>query len=347
MAEKEFIPIAAHFDLTYRCNLRCIHCYIPESSRYPSVSCEEELTAKEIYYILDQLSECKTLFINFSGGEIFTRHDTLDIIEYARGKKFHVSLMTTGTIGFNEYMVNRIADIGIRVVDISIYSTESEIHDSITGVPGSFYRTIKAVELLNERGVKIRLKCPLMKKNIGTFRGVIELAKFYGIYYAFDPNITSSGDGDKRPLYLRLSDEDLSDYYAYDIQVSGDRGAVEMHPPLCDEKLSEGPCGGGRFSCYISPCGDVQPCVEINMICGNLKEKPFKWIWDNSEEMLMVRAIQRKDLRNCADCPKPDFCFRCMGQSYRESGDLLAPVEEFCRMAKVRHRVTEEVSLSG
>lgn len=347
MAERESIPIGVHFDLTYRCNLRCVHCYLPEGSRHITANREEELTTQEVYGILDQLAESGTLFATFSGGEIFVRRDILDIIEYARKKKFHVSLKTTGTIGFDERTADRLADAGMRGIEISVYSAEPEVHDSITGVPGSLNRTIRTIELLNEREIKIKLNCPLMKNNIGTLRSVPELAESYGIPWAFDPSITVGKYGDRRPAHLRMSDEELAEYCTFEMEVPGSRNtgeAEEIKLPLSDEQLSEGPCGGARFSSYISPYGDVQPCIEINMICGNLREQSFMEIWENSEEMLMVRAIMRKDQKKCPDCPEPDLCFRCMGQSYIESGDLLAPAEEFCRIAKMRRQVRDQAA---
>lgn len=110
MAEKACIPIAVHFDLTHRCILRCKHCYLPEKDRYPSSGYREELkkqnrselTTQEVYGILDQLAEYGTLFLCFSGGEIFVRRDMMDIIQYAKEKRFNVSLMTTGNAGFDE-----------------------------------------------------------------------------------------------------------------------------------------------------------------------------------------------------------------------------------------------------
>ena len=357
-AEKACIPLAVHFDLTYRCNLRCIHCYLPERDRYPSQSYKEELkrqnrtelTTQEIYGILDQLAECGTLFLTFSGGEIFLRRDIMDILEYARKKRFNVSLLTTGTTGFDETVADRLADMGVHTVDISLYSSDSEVHDSVTLVPGSFDRTIKAIELSRERGIKVRIKCPLMKANIGTYDSLTALAESYGVHWVFDPNLTTEKDGGKRPTYLRVDDNELREYYSSIMQMSeGERkdDKREISAPICDDALDENPCGASHSSCYISPYGDVQPCIEITMICGSLREKPFKDIWENSAAMLAVRSIKVKDLRKCLDCPGPDYCQRCMGQAYAEHGDMLYPSEELCRHVKTHHQIQAEVRQNG
>ncbi len=354
MAEKACIPLAVHFDLTYRCNLRCIHCYLPERDRYPSPSYREELkgqnraelATQEIYGILDQLAECGTLFLTFSGGEIFLRHDIMDIVGYARKKRFNVSLLTTGTIGVDENTADRFADMGVHAVDISLYSDESEVHDSVTMVPGSFSKTIKAIELFNERGMKVRIKCPLMKTNVGTHRSLTALAESYGVDRVFDSNLTTEKDGGKRPTYVRMDDDELRGYYSSVMEMSeGERGedTRKISAPIGDDPLDGNPCGASHSSCYISPYGDVQPCIEITMICGSLRKKPFKEIWENSEAMLTVRSIKAKDMRKCSDCTEPNYCHRCMGQAYAEHGDLLAPVEELCRNLRTYRQIHKEV----
>jgi radical SAM protein with 4Fe4S-binding SPASM domain len=358
-AARATIPIAAHFDLTYRCNLNCIHCYLPEKDRYPSLNYVEELkeqnraelTTGEVYGVLDQLAECGTLFLNLSGGEIFVRHDILDIVGYARKKRFNVSLMTTGTTGIDEDVADKVADMGIHFVDISIYSSESEVHDSVTRSSNSFNKTIKTVELFRERGIKLRFKCPVMKNNVETYKGVAALAESYGAIFRTDPNITVRKDGDKRPTYLGMDDNELEKYFAFLVEMDKrreEKKEAEVSDPLCDDPLNEipigeNPCSASHSTCYISPYGDVQPCIDINMICGNLREMSFEEIWKESPEMLSVRAIKKGDLKKCPDCPEPDYCHRCMGQSYVEHGNLLFPSEVSCRTIKMRRQILKGV----
>jgi radical SAM protein with 4Fe4S-binding SPASM domain len=352
-AEEAFVPLSVHFDLTYRCNLHCIHCYIPEKERHPSASYREELreqnrtdlATQEVFNILDQLADCGTLFLDFSGGEIFVRSDIMDILSYSMSKRFSVSLMITGTIGFNENTADRLSDIGIQSVDISLYSAEPEVHESITRVPGSFNKTMKAIELLKERKINTRIKCPIMKTNVRTYKSLVPLAESYGVDWMLDPGITIGKDGYKNPANLRINDDELKEYYSFimeTIKINKEKELNEKPAPKCDDILDVNPCGASHSSCYISPYGDIQPCIEIPINCGNLREKSFKDLWTNSEEMLMVRGIKRKDLRNCLDCPNPDYCHRCIGQAYTESGDLFAPSEEFCRNIKIRNQARKE-----
>jgi MoaA/NifB/PqqE/SkfB family radical SAM enzyme len=129
-AARKKIPFSCHFDLTYHCNLNCVHCYVVKEDR-------PELNTAEVKSILDQLAAAGTLYLSFSGGEIFTREDFFEIAEYARKLHFALRLLTNGTL-IDEETADRIAALNPDLVSISIYSANPEIHDEITSVPGSF-----------------------------------------------------------------------------------------------------------------------------------------------------------------------------------------------------------------
>jgi len=354
-AEQKTIPLAVHFDLTYRCNLHCIHCYLPEKDRYPSQEYKEELkknnrselSTEEVFDTLDQLKEAGTLFITFSGGEIFLRSDILDIVEYAREKRFSVSLMTTGTVNFSPKVAKTLASLGLQAVDISVYSSQPETHDSITQKPGSFQKTINSISHLRKRGIKVTLKCPLMKNNSDSYKGIVDLADTYGTDYVIDPSITLGKDGNQRQAELRLSEQELLKYYSFSNRINAkeeESDSEDISAPICEDFDSSYPCGASHSSCYISPYGEVQPCIEITMDCGNIREENFEKVWKNSNKMNKVRKVERENLEHCDDCPHPKYCHRCIGQSYLEHGSLRAPSDENCKHMKLQAQLTEEVN---
>lgn len=353
-AEEASIPLAVHFDLTYRCNLRCIHCYLPERNRHLSAGYREELKREnrhelethEVLEVLDQLAECGTLFLAFSGGEIFVRDDALDIIEYARKKRFGLSLMTTGTIRFDEKIADRLAEFGMQVVDVSVYSADPEIHDSVTRVPGSFNKTIECVKLLSDRNIKTRIKCPLMKANAQSFRGLVDLANQYEVDFLFDTQLAPRIDGDKRPKLLEMDYQEQEAYYRYTLQMNrnfGDPEIDESSDSTFSAMMDGSPCSASHSSCYISPYGDVLPCLDISIPCGNLREVPFREIWADAEGMILVRSVKRSDLRKCPDCPETGYCHRCIGSAYSEHRDLLAPATAFCKRTKMWNKIEKEI----
>jgi MoaA/NifB/PqqE/SkfB family radical SAM enzyme len=177
-AAREKIPLVCHFDLTYRCNLSCVHCYVVRED-------QPELSTSEIKDIMDQLAEAGTLYLTFSGGEIFTREDFFQIAEYARGLHFALRLMTNATL-IDEQVADRVAALFPDLVSISIYSTTPEIHDGITLVPGSLARTVRAAKTLRDRKVKLEIGSVFMSQNINDYSKVYEFALSVGATFRGD-----------------------------------------------------------------------------------------------------------------------------------------------------------------
>jgi radical SAM protein with 4Fe4S-binding SPASM domain len=97
-------------------------------------------------------------------------------------------------------------------------------------------------------------------------------------------------------------------------------------------------CSAGHYICFISPEGDVTPCVQLPIRCGNVRTNGFGWIWRHSPEMLKIRQLRMKDIRGCNDCPHLPWCARCPGLAYLEDGDLLGPSSAACWMAEAREK---------
>src|SRR5947209_6024532 len=118
------IPISVHLDVTYRCNERCVHCYLDHDDL-------GEMTTAEIKDILDQLAEAGVFFLVLSGGEVLMRRDFFDIVEHARGLLFNVKIKTNGVM-IREPEARRIRELGVEQIQISVYSHRPEVHDAIT-----------------------------------------------------------------------------------------------------------------------------------------------------------------------------------------------------------------------
>ena len=128
------VPLAIHMDVTYRCNERCVHCYLDHDDH-------GEMTTAEIKGVLDQLAEAGVFFLTFSGGEVFMRRDFLELVEYARGLMFNVKIKTNAVM-IGEVEAQRIRQLGIDTIQVSLYSHRPEVHDAITKLPHSFERSV-------------------------------------------------------------------------------------------------------------------------------------------------------------------------------------------------------------
>ena len=312
------IPLYLFFELTRRCNLDCVHCYIARKKR-------KELSTREIKEILNQLAEANSLIINFSGGEVFQRPDFLEIAHHAKKNKFAIKIFTNGTL-IDPKMAKEIAVLSPLRVEITIYSTGSEIHDRITRVPGSLKLSLKALKELAKNRVPLRIKCPLMKYNVRDYKAVIDLAKSLNCQYQIDPTIFPKTDGSGQPIRLRINDEDLKN--------------VLTDPSLQDDRPRNGgieaPCSAGHNSCAISSYGDVYPCIMIPVAMGSLRRESFKNIWHNCNRLEKFRNIRRNDLKECKGCKISFSCTRCPGLAYLEDRNLLGPSKRACQIAKIK-----------
>jgi radical SAM protein with 4Fe4S-binding SPASM domain len=340
-------PLSVHFDLTYRCNERCVHCYLDHDDH-------GELTTAECLAVMEELARAGTLFLTFSGGEIFLRPDLYEILAAARRLHFDVSLKSNALLVTQERAA-RLREFGVRRVQISVYSDIPEVHDAITKVPGSLQRTLAAIPLLLEQGLQVKLACPLMRENLLAYRGVMALAEKIGIPYVLDLTITPMMDGSEGPLLHRIPVSSLlpvmqdPTLHACKPQPSAEAArAMKDYPTAIGSAVSsviessayeDLPCSAGHNSCYISPYGDVFPCVQLPQAAGNLRRERFSDIWYHAPQLERLRGIRESQLPVCSRCEIRSYCERCPGLALMEGGDLLGAYERACELAEQKARL--------
>jgi len=326
-AQRLGVPLSVHFDLTYRCNERCEHCYLDHDDH-------GEMTTAEVRDVLHQLADAGVLFLTLSGGEALLRGDCFEIIEYARSLSFNVKLKTNGIL-LREQEARRLLELGVEQVQISVYSHRPEVHDAITKAPGSLKRTLGAIRLLRSQGMKVTMANVLMRRNRGDSEGVRALALEAGAVYKLDPTITPMMDGNTSVLRHRVDASELSSFF-HNPNLVGDVETFCAPPAPVDESIREGlPCSAGHTSCYISPYGDLYPCVQFPLPCGNLRRQQFLEIWRNSPQLAEVRSIRGKNLSTCSSCAHLGSCTRCPGLAYME-GNMRGPSTVDCEKSFVR-----------
>ena len=320
------IPLTVHWELTNKCNLRCVHCYIvPEPGN-------KELGLEDTKSILGQLSRQGCLYLVFSGGEIFTRQDFFEIAGYARKKGFALRLLTNGTL-INAKVADQIKEISPLSVEMSLYGASAGIHEAITQTKGSFAQTMQAFKLLRKRGIKTVVKSSLMRKNLGEFEGLQKLAKKLGANFVYDPTIVARNDRSKELFKYKLKDDDLKGFFSSKVQL------IKREPVEIPDNAWM--CNAGLNTLSISAHGQVYPCVAIRKKCGDLKKEDFAEVW-SSAVLSRIRAIRLADLWKCKSCSLLSYCDRCPGLADLEDNDILGPSTAACQLARVRQGILEE-----
>lgn len=319
----DYICFLIHWDLTYKCNLRCRHCYVTEEK------VREEVSYLKAKSIIDELKQMGCLHLAFSGGEILLRDDFFAIASYCRKQGFALRLMTNGTL-IDESISERIASLYPLTVGMSIYAADKSLHDAITSVIGSFDRTINAVHLLKKKNLRVILKFLLMQDNAKEFRAVKSLAESMGVEFLFDICVVTSDSGSGAPLKYRLNRAQLKDFF------------ISNDIPLFEREAQEEAllCSAGRNNIFITPYLDVYPCIGIKYKIGNLWESSLRDLW-HSAKLNLIRGIRTRDLYKCAQCELRQFCGRCFGIAMAEDGDIFGPSNFDCTVAAVKKEVLE------
>jgi AdoMet-dependent heme synthase len=321
------VPLSVQLDLTYRCNERCIHCYLDHDDH-------GEMTTAEIRGLLDQLAEAGVFFLTLSGGEVFMRRDFLDIVEYARSLMFCVKIKTNAFM-IREKEAKRLRDLMVQDVQVSIYSHRPEVHDAITLLPGSLKRTIEGIRQLRAQGVNVVVANVLMMQNLSDSAQVKELAGELGAGFTIDPTITPGMDGDRSTLRLGIGMPELHEVFR-DSDLVGDVDQFCAPPPAVNQEvMRELPCSAGHTACYISPYGELFPCVQFPLPSGNVRSQKFIDIWRHSAQLNEVRTITLADLPVCSGCIHVGACSRCPGLAYME-GNMRGPSALDCEKSFAR-----------
>jgi AdoMet-dependent heme synthase len=321
------VPLGVQVDLTYRCNERCVHCYLDHDDH-------GEMTTAEIKHLLDEMAEAGVFVVTFSGGEIFLRKDFFEILEHARLRTFCVRLKTNAVL-IREREAHRLRELGVESIQVSIYSHRPEVHDAITLIPGSLKRSVDAIRFLKTQGIKVIIANVLMTDNMQDYPGVHALAAELGVECTLDPTVTPMMDGNRSTVKLGVNHEALR-------QVFRDPSLVDNVEEYCaipgkpdEDALEALPCSAGHTSCYVSPYGDVYPCVQFPLPTGNVRQQRFVDIWRHSDKMNEVRSIRLKHLTTCTQCSHVAACSRCPGLAYME-GNMRGPSSQDCEKSFAR-----------
>ncbi|HST22424.1 MAG TPA: radical SAM protein [Blastocatellia bacterium] len=329
--EKAHRLFSAHWELTYRCNEQCSHCYLDVLP--PNQDVPGELSTEECFRVIDEIVELGALNLLLSGGEILARRDFFQIAEYARSKRLLLRLFTNGIL-ITPQVADQLAALHPYGIEISLYGSDPETHDRITQRERSWELTIRALKLLRERGVRTKMKVPLMRENYGQLRELEKLADELGAEFRYDTTITPKDNGSLSPLKHRLTYGQLVEVFR-EVLVA-DAWATRRVSP--DART----CGITLNSIAIDPYGNVFPCVQTRELAGNVREQSLKKIWEESIVWKELGNLTISELPVCRECELVNLCVRCHGLAQVEDGDLYGPALANCREALARRQVLIE-----
>jgi len=305
--------ISIIFDVTNRCNLRCKHCYNDSGTKR-----DDELTFEEIKKMVDTFADIGVLNMVLSGGEPLLHPHIFDIIEYIRSKPMSCIIFTNGTLITKE-VAKRFKELSILSVAISIDGATPETNDSFRGIPKSFEKTAKAIEILKEAEIPVRVNVCLHKGILDEFDDLLNLFRKWEITdYSIWP-VSYTGRLEE-PDFIITPEEykkvlkQLKEYESTE--------GVKNELPYVPQRIN---CGTGMSSLTIRSNGAITLCspfpYEISL--GNIRKDSITEIWDNSELLCKIRCINASESEMCKGCRHIKVCQGgCMAHNYRRTGKL-------------------------
>ena len=331
--EKKFM-FSLFFELTYRCNLKCVHCYNPKDQS--AIELDYELCKKAIDDAYDQ----GCFRITFSGGESTLHTRFLELVKYARNKRISVEIFTNGQVlACDDKLYNNILALYPYRICVSLYSTDKIMHERVTAIKGSFDNTDRLIRRLRKANVNVQIKNFLLNFNCMDCIKVKNLAKEIGATSVADISLIPTIEGDKKTMRFALDEKTLFELY---VDSNSPLYIGEKFKPLEREKIKgESPCLGGFSGLCINPDGNVVICVSMPLSVGNLHYTSLKEIWRSAMDKHPDSKLyqwQRVCVSDCAECYNEEycaFCNYCPGMGYLENG-YLKKSDVQCLQAKTK-----------
>lgn len=326
-----------HVDISSLCNERCIHCYIPAKCKCNTMS--ERLFDR----ILQQCIVMKVLNITLSGGEPMLNSNLVSFLKKSFEHNFSINLLSNLTL-LNDDLIGVMASNPLLSVQASLYSMNETVHDSITGVKGSFRKTYNAILQLYERNIPMQINCPIMRQNLNCYHEVIDWATSMNIESSADYMLFGCYDCSRSNLHCRLDGFEIKEVVKSECSdanyLNNIRNAIsEKHV-----KVTDSICPICKHSLCISTTGDVYPCEGWQRkIVGNITETSLEKIWGNSKDVVALRGLQFKDFQKCCSCDNKKYCSPCliMNANERDDGNWKIPNPYLCEIAEIKRSIIE------
>jgi radical SAM protein with 4Fe4S-binding SPASM domain len=355
-------PYVISWNLTYRCNLACEHCYLDAGPR-PVVGTENfadrsELGTEDCFAIIDDIAafapECLTIL---TGGEPLLRRDILDIVRRAAERDLWVVVGTNG-VRITENVARHLADAGARGVSLSLDALDPDRHDRFRMVRGAWQNTVDGAAILNRTGLPFIVQTTAGSHNLGELEAIADFAhdrlaaKVWNLYFLvptgrgqfvsdmtpahYDEVLASlyriqrtyAGrmlvNAKCAPHYIKTVLENAGDNEPATANGSSDGDSSwSSRSPIRTYSGGAGGCPAGTHYMGIRPNGDVTPCPYLPVFAGNLRQSPLADLWKTSE---LFTAIRRRTSLGgrCGACEMNAQCGGCRARAYGMTGDLMA-----------------------
>lgn len=324
-------PFVGSFELTERCNLACVHCFInqPAGSQAARAS---ELTTAQIAGILDQIADAGCLYLLLTGGEPLLRPDFMDIYRHAKQRGFLLTVFTNGTL-LTPRMADFLAESPPRYLEITLYGATQETYERVTQVPGSYAQCRRSIELALERDLPLELKTIVMRPNRHELQDMKALAAQLGAAFRYDAILWPRLDGGQQPYAQRLSPQEIVALDQENPERMLEWQEAYSRAPNLTRQETVYACGAGHHGFHVDASGKLSVCMMARRPSYDLLQGSFQEGW----QALGTVIKEKRELETpCRTCRVGVLCPQCPGWSQMVHGDNETPVEFVCQVGRLR-----------
>ena len=312
--------------ITERCNLHCAHCY--QQERRPELGYEQQIELFERFARLP-VKLGRSLDVALTGGEPFLSPSFYDLLAYLCRQDDlvrYIDVLTNGTL-IDLPCAQRLAELGVHRVSVSIDGGTAEIHDAIRG-PGNFKRALVGVEALLAAGVKVAVQTVVHRLNYRSVPALVELLAGYNARVSFAATrLVPEGRGETlqdavltaseiQALFTSLND--MATTYRERLEILRGRDLWRLIDPEVG-----GSCSIGTSGLCLMPDGVVLPCRRLPIEIGDLTKQGVFEIWYGSSLLWELRDRDKLQGK-CGTCPYREVCGGCRAVAYGVTGNYLA-----------------------
>ena len=311
------VPLSGILELTSRCNLRCIHCYLgPQEEQRSQRS--REMSTERVKSVIDEIVDHGCLYLVITGGDPMVRKDFPQIYRHAKEKGLLVTVFCDGIL-VSDAIVALFREYPPFNVDVSVYGATAETYETVTRVPGSFPRFLRGLDRLRNGGIPYSLKTVLMTVNKHELDAMRRMADDRGVTFRMDSAIFPClPTHDHEPLDLRVPPEEsveleLSDPRQVEQWIDYVDGRKDQ--PASDKLYT---CGAGVTNFYVDPFGYASPCLMTTQYRYSLGDESFASLW--AQKLVQLRSKKPREGYGCNTCEMKTACTGCPAFNYQENG---------------------------
>jgi len=325
------VPLYAMVDLTYRCNLNCVHCYCKGSEGK-----SEELNTSGWKSILNKLHKAGCLMLTFTGGEPLFREDFLEIYLYAKKLGFITNIFSNGCL-IDKKIFNYLLKYPPYCIEITLNGIHKRIYESITRVEGSFHKIMSAIRLLSSSNLRVVFKSNCLTLNKHEIKDIyIFLKKRFNnnSQFKYSSIVLPRINGDKTPCKYRISYEEMNNISKSNPEFYSSHKSNFCAGPLKlnrDKKFLY-QCNSWMDSFYINPFGFLKFCEFSNKFTTDLKENDLRQAFIKNFNCISKQLFNKNF--SCRDCKMRTHCGWCPSYAFLETGSEESPIKFFCKFTQ-------------